>query len=145
MRAWGVTIILFGNVAVPGDEFSATTLVGDGSEFSLTNDPETDATQPKNLIVDILSPPGGSFSSHTCLISPIAGHYISEYALHYLGMFLLSCVVRYRPQTWVHVITRTTTQDNPVDDQALALLEEFMTIHSATMPGLLADVLDPDH
>jgi len=36
----GVTIILFGNVAVPGDEFSATTLVGDGSEFSLTNDPE---------------------------------------------------------------------------------------------------------
>jgi len=48
-------------------------------------------------------------------------------------MFLLSCVVRYRPQTWVHVITRTTTQDNPSMIKALALLEEFMTIHSATM------------
>jgi hypothetical protein len=78
------------------------------------------------------------------LISPISGLYLSEFALHYLGMFVLSSLVRYRPQRWVHAITRSVTAENPSDDRSLALVEEFMARHADAMPGLLAEFLSPE-
>ena len=60
------------------------------------------------------------------LIEPFDNTHISELSLYYLGMFLLSSLVRYRPQIWGHSISRLVTSDSPSDDKALALIERFM-------------------
>jgi hypothetical protein len=38
---------------------------------------------------------------------------------------------------------RTFTAEQPADDRALALVEEFMSLHSNTIPGLVAELLNP--
>lgn len=139
-RAWGRSIITFANVPVPPNELDEATLRGFTARFVVGDDFKTKSPL---VLGDVLRPMGGSFSGHESLISPIAEVYVSEYALQYLGMYLLSSLVRYRPQTWVHAITRSVTSQNPADDHALALLEEFMGLHSRMIPQLVAEVLSP--
>lgn len=141
VSAQGKSIIIFGNVPIPDDELGSTVLMEAGNEFNSDNDVQNDATIAKTPLAHALSAPGGSFSSNTSLISPFGDVYISESALHYLGMYLLSSLVRYRPQTWVHAVTRSIAPRIPADDQALALLEAFMTIHPAMMTGLTSELL----
>lgn len=69
---------------------------------------------------------GGSAQSSSSFMTPIRGAHISDISLQYVGMFLLSSLVRYRPQVWVHAVTRFASQERPADDQALALIERFM-------------------
>jgi hypothetical protein len=142
-RAWGKAIVVFANVARPGNELDDSLLEEDATQFLTTDDPLGDSAQPRLPLHAILSSVGGSSTRSASFISPFRAVYLSEYALHYLGMFLLSTLVRYRPQTWVHAISRTATTTAPPDDQALALLEQFMGIHSAAIPMFVADVLDP--
>ncbi|MFA5239308.1 MAG: YaaC family protein [Phycisphaerae bacterium] len=75
---------------------------------------------------DITQPTGGSPESGTYLIEPFDKIWISEFSLYYLGMFLLSSLVRYRPQIWMHSLSRLATSDLPSDDAALALVEKFL-------------------
>src|SRR4030066_1397839 len=65
-------------------------------------------------------------SNETYLIEPIGGICISELSLYYLGMFLLSSLVRYRPQIWMHSLSRLATSELPSDDASLALIEKFL-------------------
>ena len=141
-QRWDASLIMFGNIPVPENEFAESVLSFCTHEnaFAVTGVME-DA--PRTPLEDILSPPGGSFSrgGRHSLISPVEGVYVSEYALHYLGMYLLSSLVRYRPQAWVHAITRSVTPENPADDKALALIEAFMSSHCGVISSLFTDVV----
>jgi YaaC-like Protein len=139
--AWGKTAIRFGNVAVPANELDEADLPVTGTLFSASDSPERNSQCPR-LPIEELTQPSGSFTS-THLVAPLNGIYLSECSTHYLGMFLLSSLVRYRPQAWVHAISRTATIDNPADDQALALLEDFMRLHAHVMPQLASTVINP--
>lgn len=75
---------------------------------------------------EIMQPTGVDPSNDTYLIEPIDGICISELSLYYLGMFLLSSLVRYRPQIWIHSLSHLATSDSPSDDAALALIEKFL-------------------
>lgn len=139
--AWGRSLVVFGNVAVPENELDEPLFAPLGTKFCASDNPERNHRCPR-LPINELTHPGGSFTSSS-LVAPLSGIYLSEYSTHYLGMFLLSSLVRYRPHAWVHAISRTATTENPADDQALALLEEFMRLHAEAIPKLASDVLNP--
>jgi hypothetical protein len=75
---------------------------------------------------NIMQPIGGGPANEPYLIEPFDNICISELSLYYLGMFLLSSLVRYRPQIWMHSLSRLATSDLPSDDAALALIEKFI-------------------
>jgi len=75
---------------------------------------------------DIIQPTGEGPENGPYLIEPFDSICISELSLYYLGMFLLSSLVRYRPQIWMHSLSRLATSDLPSDDAALALIEKFL-------------------
>jgi len=88
---------------------------------------------------DILSktqPIAGGVSSNmnTHIIESFGGMYLSELALFYMGMFLLSSLVRYRPDIWSNVLSRRAVSNSPVDDKALSLIEHFIEISLSTFP-----------
>lgn len=147
-KAWGNSIIYFCNLDKSSiDEFSDEFLSVSDGHFTHTNDQRRNKTLRRIDFKTIIQPiAGGITRKEQYLIAPLDGNYLSEYTLHYLGMFLLSSLVRYRPQTWVHAISRSFTHDSPADDKALALIERFMEIvleHYPTMVtesiGLRAD------
>jgi YaaC-like protein len=142
VRAWDNAIVLFGNVAVPPGELDDEWLSQQETRFFATDNPAQNVEVPRLPIESLIGPDGGAFAGARSLISPHQGIYASKYALHYLGMFMLSSLVRYRPQTWVHAISRTATAEKPTDDQALTLLEEFMKTHAAEVPNLIAGVFN---
>jgi hypothetical protein len=75
---------------------------------------------------DIIQPIGGGLTNGSYLIEPFDGTCISELSLYYLGMYLLSSLVRYRPQIWMHSLSRLSIINLPSDDAALALIEKFL-------------------
>ncbi len=98
---------------------------------------------PRIPIDQLFSGIGGGYSSQTNAIAPFSGHYLSEYSLVYIGLFLLSSLVRYRPDTWSHVVSRSSLQDRPVDDQALSLIQAFLDATASIIPPLIVKVLNP--
>jgi YaaC-like protein len=140
-RAWDRSVLKFVNVPVPANELDEQTL----GEFELRFVAQHGIEGPDVDIERILSPLGGGIStgaSHV-LIAPLAGQYLSEYSLQYLGMFLLSSLVRYRPATWVHALTRSITSETPADDHALALVMAFMDQHVYAVTELVVETLNP--
>lgn len=139
VRVWDHATITFCNIAVPPDELEESRLKSYGTRFAAVEfiHIQREPRLPRNVVI---GPDGGGFSGARCLVSPYQGVYLSKYSLHYLGMFLLSSLVRYRPQTWVHAISRAVTGEKPSDDQALTLLEAFMNLHYLEIPAMIADV-----
>jgi hypothetical protein len=86
---------------------------------------------------------GGYFGSSAYAIAPISGRYISEFSWAYAGLFLLSSLVRYRPDVWSHAVSRSSLSERPADDQALALVHEFLETTSSAIPALVVQALDP--
>ena len=142
--AWDNAIVLFANVPVPPNELDEEVLLQDQTRFVTIDRPEQDASVKRLPIESLIDPDGGSFDGARSLLSPHRGVYASKYSLHYLAMFMLSSLVRYRPQAWVHAITRTANSQRPADDQALTLLAAFMRLHSMEVPALVAGTFDPD-
>lgn len=101
------------------------------------------ADHPRIPIDQLFAGIGGGYSSQPSAIAPFAGHYLSEYSLIYIGLFLLSSLVRYRPDTWSHAVSRSSLQDRPVDDQALSLIQAFLDAAQALIPSLVVKVLNP--
>lgn len=62
----------------------------------------------------------------TYLIKEWNGFFLSEVSLYYLGMFLLSSLVRYRPHVWANAIARRSFREKTPDDRSLVLIEEFV-------------------
>ena len=95
--------------------------------------------------IKILPPlSGGLKKANQHIIEAYDGAFISEYALHYLGMFLLSSLVRYRPQIWSHAITSSVTREKAADDKALALIEKFMDLSLYEFPCMVAKAMTMD-
>lgn len=142
-HAWGYSVIQFGNISNTGiDEFGEDFLVGEGDHYVAKSPKER--RSDRFLFSERLPPLGGGYAEgNAYAISPVNGSYLSEFSLHYLGLFLLSSLVRYRPQTWVHAISRTGISEAPADDQAVSLVERFLDLNSADFPSLIVTVLNP--
>lgn len=90
---------------------------------------------------EILDPSARGLMGFEFLIEPFDNTHISELSLYYLGMFLLSSLVRYRPQIWGHSISRLVNSDSPSDDKALALIESFMGKALTTFPDAIVKAM----
>jgi hypothetical protein len=142
--SWGTTTLYFENLPIGDlDEFSKEYGTCEDGSFQHT---PTDDGQRFALNAG-LSPAAGYLRGGTDLISPIQGAYLSEFSLQYLALFLLSSLVRYRPQIWAHAIARSAFGDKPVDDRMLSLIEKFLDVNRNTIPELVVQVLNPgeDH
>jgi hypothetical protein len=139
---WGRTSIQFANIHRLGvDEFSDSFAICDEGTFQANAQPDDDNNR-FSLEVG-LSPTGGYSVGGSYAITPINLLNISEFSLHYLGLFLLSSLVRYRPQTWTHAISRSAIPNEPVDDQALSLVERFLDLNGTVIPAFVVNALNP--
>lgn len=144
-HAWGYSVIKFGNVDNSQiDEFAEEHLIQANNEFRTKKDPMHDSTVKRIKFSSLLSPLAGGFSEGgPSAIAPFDGVYLSEFSLHYLGMYLLSSLVRYRPHTWGHAISRATMSNMPADDQMLALIERFMEVSFTAFPAMMVKAINP--
>lgn len=134
--AWLGDGVRFANLQRDVDsEFSPNVLQERSSVFSLNIDwrPDTCQLTPPlefslNELATHCQPISGNLThvETTCLIESWNGIFFSELSLYYLGMFLLSSLVRYRPTIWANAIARRSFPEKPLDDHALALIEEFI-------------------
>jgi len=141
-RAWGTFTISFRNTGIAKiDEFSEMYLSfanGSYEERPVPND------ENKSFrIADGLHPLAGGFSGQSYAVSPINGLHISEFSSHHLALYLLSSLVRYRPQIWTHAISRSSSHESLPDDRSLSLIEEFLDLDSEVFPRIVATILNP--
>ncbi len=92
-----------------------------------------------------MAPTAGYLEGGHYLTGPVGGNgvHISEFSYHYLGLFLLSSLVRYRPEAWAHSISRSMFPNEPADDKALSLIQRFLEINRTVIPQMVASVLNP--
>jgi hypothetical protein len=135
-NAWGKAVIEFRNEDRPRTPIREQLEMTSDGNFQ-SNLPPGNTHPPQDILA------GGSLSD-SGLCSPVNGVYISQPALVYLGIFLLSSLVRYRPEIWIHAITRGTSSERPPDDHAISLLENFLSFVPGLMQGVLLDYLFPN-
>jgi hypothetical protein len=140
-QAWGKSIIQFVNVTPDGDDLAEGGLIEAGGAFIAP--PESLHIGRFDDIQQYLDPIAGGFSGGSYAIAPLQGFHLSEYTLHYAALFMLSSVVRYRPQTWMHVLSRATTQERPADDSMLALVELLLGRNQHEIPRLVSEIINP--
>jgi hypothetical protein len=146
-HGWGNSIIFFRNVHNSNiDEFSEEYLGIDDGTFQERPVPG-DQNERFSLEEGFHSVAGGYAGGAIYAISPIRDFYLSEFSIHYLGLFLLSSLMRYRPQIWTHAISRSIVPGEPADDKALSLIERFLDLNSGVVPEMVVRVLNPheDH
>src|SRR5208283_5870502 len=138
-HAYNRSDLRFQNTSNVGmDEFSETHLESRNGGFEASaQDGDQNAPFPLKSGLDPLAERG------TYAISPVGGHHICEFSFHYLGLFLLSSLVRYRPQTWMHALSRSVMPDTPADDQAISLIERFLEQNSSSVRELVVGILNP--
>ena len=144
-RAWGETYVTITNL--PNnveDELGELNLRSNGSGgYSARIIPTADV--PRQPLAEILDGIAGGYSdSGIHGVSQIGDHYLSEFSLIYIGLFLLSSLVRYRPDIWSHAVSRSSLQDRPMDDQALALIEQFLEISQPRIPAIVVSLINPN-
>ena len=139
-HAWGNSILLFYNQEKPAlGEFSDRRLVAAANGFA-----SPQSHQPFirfESIVPALA--GGLTVTHPTTIQPLNGVLLSEFSLQFCGAFLLSSLVRYRPQLWQHALSHTALEHRVVDDRALSLIEAFLHQTLSEFPSLVEHVIDP--
>ncbi|GAU80335.1 YaaC family protein [Bosea sp. BIWAKO-01] len=93
---------------------------------------------------DILPPLTGGYGQYTLrtAVRPLHGVALNEYPLLFLGSFLLSSLVRYRPELWQHALSRSNTTDFPADDRSLSAIERFVGTVLASFPPFVVSILD---
>ena len=142
-KAWGNSIIIFCNIEKADiNEFAVDFLVERDGEFRENRNFKND-TSFKRIDFHKILPPlsGGLGSGFDSMVEPYQDEYISECSLYYLGMYLLSSLVRYRPQIWTHSISRSVTREKSADDRALAIIEEFMIRAISQFPNMVINAL----
>ena len=123
------------------DEFAESVLIQYGTVFRAS--PQT--LPGANCVFDPAIPPmaGGYTGVATFAIAPFDGRVLSGFAAHYLALFILSSLVRYRPQIWMHAISRSSTAQGVADDTALSLIERFLEVNSDVIPKMVITMLNP--
>lgn len=139
-RAWDQSILKFNNYEKPAEgEFSPEFLVLRNGEFG----PQRKAKPNTRPFADLLPAlAGGITVDHAKAIEPLNGVSLSEFALHFCAAFILSSLVRYRPQIWQHALSHSAFPDRPTDDRALSLIEKFLEIVLAEFPKLVEKTID---
>jgi len=96
-----------------------------------------------NSILSKTDPISGSVSldMNPHIIESFEGIFLSELALFYMGMFLLSSLVRYRPDIWSNTLSRRAISTNPVDDKPLSLIENFIEISLLRFPQFIVHII----
>ncbi|MCA8292464.1 YaaC family protein [Burkholderia sp. AU30198] len=140
-RAWGKSIIQFVSVTPNGDDLADGVLFAAGGTFFVP--PELVHEGRFDDVEHHLDPIAGGFGGTVSAIAPLHGFNLSEYTLHYAALFMLSSVVRYRPQTWMHALSRAVTQERPADDSMLALVELLLRMNQYQIPNLVAELINP--
>lgn len=88
---------------------------------------------------------GNLHDKYTTIIEPIHAAHISELALYYAGMYLLSSLVRYRPTIWANSISRRPIGSVQPDDKPLALIEQFLQLATKRFPRMTVNAIrEPD-
>ena len=94
--------------------------------------------------ITILPPlAGGITRDHPTAISPLNGVALSEFSVQFIAAFLLSTLVRYRPQVWQHAISHSITQTSIADDRALSLIELYTKTVLYNFPSMVVETIDP--
>lgn len=139
--AWGNAALLFENEMPEADELHSEGFCPlDGGGFQARR--PASVGEPARDISTVLPPLAGRFSGYATAIAPIAdGLHLNEHSLHYAALYLLSSLVRYRPNVWVHAISRSVTDSVPADDAQLAVIEEFLTRNALETPQFIAGAL----
>lgn len=75
------------------------------------------------------------------IIEPVHGVHVSEFALYYAGMYLLSSLVRYRPTIWANAIARRPLGSLPPDDRPLAVIEHFLQLAAKRFPRMTVNAI----
>jgi hypothetical protein len=136
---WDKTYLVFDSMSFdPANELSDTVFVANGNGFS-TALFDSACRDYLKLFCPVY---GGLSGGHPYFFAPIEGAYISEPSLHLMGMFLLSSLVRYRPQIWVHSLSRFSSCTKPADDQVLALVERFMETTASSFQTATENLLN---
>jgi hypothetical protein len=137
-HAWGNSILTFINVAKPAlGEFSEQILAEANNNFSTPIDSHEFIAFEK--IVPALA--GGLTKTQEVTIQPLNGVSLSEFALQFCGAFLLSSLVRYRPQVWQHALSHTALEQHAADDRALSLIESFLQTTLLEFPAMVQNVI----
>jgi hypothetical protein len=141
-HGWGNSIIYFRNVhKLNIAEFSEGYLDYQNGSFQELAVPD-DANVRFSLEEGFHSVAGG-YTGATYAVSPILGLSVSEFSVQYLGLFLLSSLMRYRPQIWTHAISRSIVPGEPADDRALSLIERFLDLNQLEIPEMIVTILNP--
>ena len=140
-KAWDMSVLMFENLPAEGiDEFAEDSLRENNGnfQFHIQGAPKSGYTDFRDLLLPVT---GGVIAGNSYFVEPLDDLYISELSLFYAGIFLLSSLVRYRPQIWVHAVSRFSDSNRPADDQALALVEQYMAIAESTFIKATAALL----
>jgi hypothetical protein len=143
-HAWGNSIIIFDNGEREEDDLSEGNLVQANNNGFAASRALMGASRSTVPAPDILVPLSGGYvgSTGTYAMQPINNVKLNEYALQFLGTFLLSSLVRYRPQIWQNAISRSVTAQNTADDRALSLIEKFLDDTLSGFPNMVVGVID---
>jgi len=96
-------------------------------------------------LTELMQPVSGNLrNGATNLIANYEGSYLSEAVLYYLGMFVLSSLVRYKPSSWTSSISRRTIGQQLSDDKPIALVELFLEGALTNFPAMIVNCIrDP--
>ncbi|WP_316174546.1 YaaC family protein [Bradyrhizobium sp. SZCCHNRI1073] len=144
-HAWGNSIIVFDNTERRGlDDLSEDNLIEANNNGFASGRAMVGAERTIVPAIEILPPLSGGYtrSGQIYAMQPINNVNLSEYALQFLGAFLLSSLVRYRPQIWQNAISRSVTAQSPADDRSLSLIEEFLDDVLSGFPEMVVRVMD---
>lgn len=144
-HSWGNSVIEFSNIEnQEADDFESLHHQEQDNSFKSDGDPRYSSEANSVDFLSILDPLAGGYSGSCNVVSPLGGNvHISEFSLHYMTLFLLSSLVRYRPQTWGHALSRTATSEMPPDDEMLALIDRFMDLNQNLVPSMVSTVINP--
>lgn len=144
-HAWGNAILIFDNVERgESDDLSDENLIqAHNNEFS-RGGARMSGHHRFIPVSDILPPLSGGYvnSAATYAMQPHASATLPEHSLQFLGSFLVGSLVRYRPQVWQGVISRSVTAQSPADDRSLSLIEMFLNDVLANFPDMVVRVID---
>jgi hypothetical protein len=139
-RAWDHSVLTFNNYEKPAEgDFSPEYLVERDDSFGPYRK-TTPNVRPFETLLPALA--GGITVDHAKAIQPLNGVLLSEFALQFCAAFILSSLVRYRPQIWQHALSHSAFENRPTDDRALSLIEKFLEIVLIEFPKLVEKTID---
>jgi hypothetical protein len=106
-----------------------------GSSFIIPPEFRTSTVIPFDSIMPPLA--GGITDTHLFAMQPYDGVLLSEFSLHFMGCFLLSSLVRYRPQIWQRALSHSGSANVAADDKSLALIEQFCDVVISSFRALV--------